>query len=138
MTLDPRALGLVGQEIADGGSHLADRLVRAIGLEDPRLRLHYLREPPERRPLAVRERAALAPDDEFRVVVDDAEELADETRLADPGDPDDGDELRLEPCPCTGEPPDEDLELVVPSDERRPDVGEVDPKARSAPDRAPR
>ena len=75
---DPRRLGLVGNEVANGGRDLCPRLVGAVGLENSRLRLQDLRESPERRPLAVRKRATLPPDDELGIVVGDAEELADE------------------------------------------------------------
>jgi hypothetical protein len=74
--LEPRGLRLVGGEVADGGGQLGRRLVGPVGLEDAGLRLHDLRQPPERQALAVGKRAPLAPDDQLRIVVDRLEELA--------------------------------------------------------------
>ena len=65
-----------------------------VGLEDPGLRLHDLAERPERDALAVGNATPLAPADQLALVLCVPEELADEPRLADAGDADEGDELR--------------------------------------------
>ncbi len=137
MALDPRGFGLVRHDVANGRDDLRHGIVGAVGLEDPGLRFHDLREAPERRSLPVRKGATLSPHDELGILVDDAEELADEPRLPDPGHADHRHDLRFDPCSRPRERADEDVPLVVPSDERRPGVGEVDAIARSAPNRTP-
>ena len=87
VALDPRPLGLVGEEVSDSRSDLRDGLLGPVALEDARLSFHDLGEAPKGRSLAVRERATLPPDDELRIGIDPLEELAHETRLPDPGTP---------------------------------------------------
>src|SRR5205085_6773709 len=74
---------------------------------------------PEAHALAVRKRAALAPEDELAVAVDGGEELAHEPGLADPRDADQGDEQRralpARALQCVAER----LELASAADERR-------------------
>ena len=119
VALDPRPLGLVGEEVSDSRSDLRNGLFGPVALEYARLSFHDLGEAPEGRSLAVRERATLPPDDELRIGVDHLEELAHETRLSDPWHADDGDELRLETRSRPSQSTDQDVQLVVPSDERR-------------------
>ena len=64
-------------------------------LEDPRPHPHHLGERPVRDALAVGEAAAAVPPDVVGEPVDVLLELPGEARLADPGDADDRDELRL-------------------------------------------
>ena len=74
---------------------LLARHVRALGLEDPRVRLHDLPDRPERDASAVRQRASLTPDNEVGILVDDAIELVNEAALAHARHADERDELWL-------------------------------------------
>ncbi len=76
--------------------------------------------------------------DELRILVDDAEKLSNETGLADPGNAHDGDELWLEAGTSSGKGAHQDVELVLPPDEWRPAVREVDSEAGAPCDGAPR
>src|SRR5581483_9718457 len=99
----------------------------AVRLEDPGLRLDDLAERPVRHPLAVGKGAALAPDDQLRVVLDDAGELVDEPALADPGHPGERDELGLALLPGAREGGCQQVELALAADERRaPGLEDVD------------
>ena len=83
-----------------------------VGLEHARLRLHHLAERPQAHSFAVRQRAALPPQRQLRLMVDPLEELPDEAALADPGDADERDELGLALSARAVQRADQRLELV--------------------------
>ena len=84
-----------GTRSDDGLDELGLGGLRGVGLEDARLRLDHLRQRPEGDAFAVRQRAALAPEDEpVRIRVDRLRELPDQPALADARHADEGDELR--------------------------------------------
>src|SRR5205085_12092044 len=81
-------------EIRDRRAQLLLRDLGVVGLENPRLRLDYLRERPKGDPLAVRQRSSLAPKSQDAPTLDELEKLTDEPRLPDARHADDRDELR--------------------------------------------
>ena len=91
--LEPLTLRGVGAELGDGADELLLGLLGRVVLEDARLCLDDLGQRPEGHSLAVGKRPALAPRDEFGVLLDRSEQLEDEPALADPGDADDCDQL---------------------------------------------
>ena len=118
--------------------------VVAVGLEDPGLRFHHLGERPEAStPSPYGERATVAPEDELRSPrLDRLEQLVDEAALADAGNADERDELRLAARAHARERPTSSVELVFATDERRArSRREIDAEARRAcqrlPDRQP-
>src|SRR5215216_3688796 len=118
MTLDPRPVPVVTEEIVEGLTELRFGLVGRIRLEDPCVRLHHLTERPERDSVSIRERAASAPD-ELRVRVDGFGELVDEAALADPGYTHNRYELRFAFLSRARERVDQNVELAPSPDERR-------------------
>ena len=100
-------------------------------LEHAGLGLDDLAERPQRHAVAVGETASLTPGDELRIGVDDALQLVDEAALPEPGDADEGDELRRPLVQRAVERVAEDGELAVAADELRPRlVRDVDAEAR--------
>ncbi len=117
---------------------LPARDVEGVVLLNPGLRLHHLSDRPEAHALAVRERASLTPPDEVRCLADALEELGDEPRLADPGHPDERDELRLERFTGPLERGEDRRELARSPDERqRRALLEIHPEARLGLDSLP-
>src|ERR1035438_4731466 len=107
MALHPFRIRPFEDDRGDGRRKLLLRLLRRVRLENPRLRFHHLAKCPECDPIAVRERATLAPAHGVaRVLVDHLKQLGHESALADPRYPDDGNELRgtILPDPCEGVP----------------------------------
>lgn len=84
------------------------------------MRLDDLTQSPEGHAVAVGKTAALAPGDQVRISLDGERELVHEPRLPHAGHADDRDELRLALRAGSLERVDEDVELALPSDERRP------------------
>src|SRR5207245_1853818 len=72
-----------------------ERGVDRLLLSDPGAHPHHLSQRPVGHALAVGEAAAAVPVDDLHESVDVLLELPGEARLADPGDADDGDEVRL-------------------------------------------
>ena len=90
---DPVCLRRDVEEGRDRLGELPLRLVGSVRLENAGLRLCHLAQRPVADPIAVGEAAALTPDDDVRVLVDDREQLGHDPALADPGDADERDEL---------------------------------------------
>src|SRR5438067_11524245 len=110
-------------DVVDRALQLRLGLVGIVGLEDAPLRFHHLGKRPVADALAVRQRPALPPEDQLRILLaalQRSEQLRDESALADAGNADERDELERALLPCAGERPLERLELSVASDERRP------------------
>ena len=93
--LEPAPLLGVGDVLLDRRAELRERRLGRLLLEDPRAHPHHLRERPVGDALAVGETAAAVPPEVVGEPVHVLLELPGEARLADPGDPDDRDELRL-------------------------------------------
>ncbi len=119
MARDPARVARVRHDTFHGRVELGARLGIRVGLEDPRLRLHHLGERPEGHAVAVRQRATLPPQDDVGDRLDVGLELGDQTALADPRNPDDGDELRRGLCAGSVERVDELIDLTTPADEGR-------------------
>src|SRR6185295_17594496 len=115
-------------QLLDRPLELGVDLLVAVGLEDPRLRLHHLRQRPVADTLAVRQRTPLAPERQLAAALDRLEELADETTLADSRDADQRDELW---CRARSSVPMSDS-----TSRWRPTSGLCDSGARSTPKRA--
>ena len=81
-------------QLLDRARELRFDVVVAVGLEDPRLRLHHLRQRPVADALAVGKRPSLPPVRQLPAALDRLEQLAGETALADPRHADQSDELR--------------------------------------------
>src|SRR4051794_37586054 len=64
---EPLLLRRVACNLADRDGELVECLLWRVGLEDPGLRLEHLAERPVRDAFAVRQRAALAPENELRL-----------------------------------------------------------------------
>src|SRR5439155_16762396 len=106
--------------------------------EDPGLRLHDLGHGPEADALAVGQATPLPPADQLRHLLDDPQELEGETALADPGHPDERDELRFALLARADEGGDERFQLAVPAHERgAPELADVRAQARPGRDRLP-
>ena len=93
--LDPAPLLRVGHVHLDRRAQLRARRARLLVLDDAAAHPHHLRQRPVRDALAVGEAAAAMPEDVVGEPVDVLLELPRETRLADPRDARDRDELRL-------------------------------------------
>ena len=93
--------------------------VRVVCLEDARVGLHDLAERPERAVLAVGHAASVPPGDELAARVDDGEQLAHETGLADAGKSDDERHLRRARVDDLAQQADEEVPLAVAADQRR-------------------
>ncbi len=83
------------------------------------MRLHDLAKRPERHPLAVGQRATLAPIDQLPVLFDRVQELDQEPALAHSRDADKGDELRRALLTDARQSRDEQLEFALAPNERR-------------------
>src|SRR3954447_3306682 len=94
LALQPAPLRLLRNAALEDVAKLPLRLVRSVRFEDSRLRLHDLAERPERDALAVWKASPLTPGDQIGIRVDHPEELAHEARLSDPGNADEGHQLR--------------------------------------------
>src|SRR5262249_34464027 len=131
MRLDPSGVVRVGQEFLDRAAELRSGLGFRVLFEDPRLRLHDLREGPERDAVAVGQASPLPPRDQLGVHVGDPGELVDQPALAHTGDADQRDELRNPLVPRAIEGVAEDRELTFAPYELRPRVvGDVHAEAR--------
>jgi hypothetical protein len=93
--LDPALLGGIGDVLGNALAQLAAGRLGIVGLGDPRAHADHLGERPIRDTLAVREAAAAMPAHRLRQAVHVLLELPRESRLADPGDSDDRDEMGL-------------------------------------------
>ena len=93
--LDPVELVRVGDVRLDGLAQLRPRRLRVLALDDVGARPHHLGERPVRHAFAVRQAAAAPPPDCRREAVDVLVELPRQPRLAEAGDADDRDEMRL-------------------------------------------
>src|SRR3954452_15034613 len=95
MSRETAGCRFVGDEVSQELAELRLCNLRGIGLEDRGLRLDHLAEGPECDTLPVRERTALAPeDDEVGIGVDGLRELPDEPALPDSRHADEGEKLR--------------------------------------------
>ncbi len=122
----------------DAASELVRRLLRRVGLEDPRLRLDHLGQRPEGDAFAVGQRAALAPVGQLGLALDHLRELVDETALADPGNADEGDELRRSLRAHTFQRAHEHVDLALAADQRSAlHLADVDAVARAGLDHLP-
>jgi hypothetical protein len=107
-------------------------LFLGVRLEDPGVGLDHLAERPEADALTIRKRAALAPVDELRVMLDRLEELVDEAALPDPGLADERHELGGADAPRALERVQQRVELALTADKWRPHAArDVDADARS-------
>jgi hypothetical protein len=95
MPFEPRGLRRVWDDRRDGVVDLARRPLVVVRIEHGRERSHDFTERPERGPLAVRPGTTLQPAPVARAA-ELAGELRYQPRLADPGNPDKGEELRFE------------------------------------------
>jgi hypothetical protein len=117
MPFQPRGLRRVWDDRRDGAVDLARRPLVAVRIEHARERSHDLTERPERGSLAVRQGTTLQPAP-IAMAVERAGELRHQPRLADPRDPDEGEELRLEFALDPIERPSEQRELPLATHER--------------------
>src|SRR5689334_25438599 len=101
------------------GAQLRQGGVARLLLADACAHAHHLGKRPVGDALAVGEAAAAVPPDLVDQAVDVLLELPRETRLADPRDPDDGDEMRLALFGARVEELLDEPQLPVASDERR-------------------
>ena len=124
----------------DGGDELLGRAdARLLALGDARAHPHHLRERPEGDTLAVGEAAPAVPPDELLDAVHVLEVLPAETRLADAGDADDGDEVRALLVGGRVEELLHQPKLAVAPDEGRLEPGRLERAAAAGghPERAP-
>ena len=121
--LDERALLRVGDHLLDHPGQLCERGLGRLVLADPRPHPHHLGERPEGDRVAVGEAAALVPPDGLDEAVDVLLELPGEARLADAGDPDDREEVRLLLVGRAVEELLDEAQLAVAADERRLEPG---------------
>ena len=99
--LEPARSSASGDVHLDRGAQLRERRLRRLVLGDPRAHPHHLGERPVGDALAVGEAAAAVPPEVVGEPVDVLLELPGEPRLADAGDADDRDEVRLAAPPRT-------------------------------------
>ena len=92
---DEGTLGRVGDELVEHPSELREGRLGRVVLGDPCPHANHLRKRPVGDPVAVREAAAAVPPRLLREPVDVLLELPGEPRLADPGDPDDREEVGM-------------------------------------------
>ena len=92
--LDPLPLFVVGNELGERGCELLARGVCVLAFGDVEPFARHLRERPVRDAVAVGEAAAAVPVGELGEAVEILEELPRESRLADAGDAEGGDEMR--------------------------------------------
>jgi len=122
----PRRI-LVGDERCDCFAQLPLGVSRSVALEDPRFRLHHLGERPERAPLAVRQRATLAPVGDLGLALELAEELGNQAALPDPRHADDREELRRALSTRAFEGAEQQIALTRAPDKRRLGCVQLDP-----------
>jgi hypothetical protein len=91
-----------------------------VRFQNPDLCLDRLAKRPEADAVAVGKAAALTPRKRLAILTDDLGELEDEPALPDAGNTNERDELRRALLPHTCKRRDEEIELALPSDERRP------------------
>ncbi len=120
LALDPGDVCGVFDEPRHGAAQLFGRLLGAVRVEDSRLRLHHLRQRPERDALAVGQRTPVPPEDEPEVArLDRLEELVDEPALADAGHADQRHELRLPLADHARQRLAQQRQLLLATDQRR-------------------
>jgi hypothetical protein len=118
VALDPARARRVRNQIGDGLAKLRLGHLGGIGLEDGRLSLDHLRHSPEGDAFAIRQRAALPPeDDQLRIRVDCLGKLPHQSALADARDADEREQLRRPLAPGPAERVREQVELLPPADE---------------------
>ena len=117
--LDEPALLRVEQMLLQRRLQLPQRLVLRVVLGDPAAHPHHVRERPVGHALAVGEAAAAVPVDGLAMPVEVLVELPRQPRLADPGDPGHGDELRPALLGADVEQVLDLPQLAVAADERR-------------------
>jgi hypothetical protein len=76
---EPARVARLEREPRHGAVQLPLDLMSAVGLENPRFRLHDFPERPERHALAVLQATPAAPRDQLRLAIDDPEEFADQS-----------------------------------------------------------
>jgi len=121
--LDPSTLLGIGDELLDAGVELLGGGRGRLVLRDPSAGAHHLRERPVRDAVAVREASTAMPPDHVDQSVDVLQELPRQARLADPSDPDHGEQVRAALVGARVEEILQQPELAVAADERRLEPG---------------
>jgi hypothetical protein len=134
----PGRLALVGDQVTDGPLQLGLRLVGRVGVQDPGLGLDDLAQRPQGHPLAVGQAAALPPGGQLGLGIHQLLELPDQAALADPGHPDQGDELHRLLVAGPGQRRPQQLDLALAADQHGPArLVDLHPEARSGGERHP-